>query len=69
MGFTFNADNVTTEIAQCTAVSAEYLPALVTGCVDPDTTIDAFLAALEEAGAPAIIAEIQAQIDAWVASK
>lgn len=69
MGFTFNADNVTTEIAQCTAVSAEYLPALVTGSVDPDTTIDAFLAALEEAGAPAIIAEMQAQIDAWAASK
>lgn len=69
LGFAFNSEPVSTEIAQCTAVVSEYLPALSCGAVDVDTTLEEFIAALKEAGVDTVIKEMQSQVDTWVAAK
>lgn len=69
LGFTFDPTNVQSEIAQCASVYEEYAPSLITGSVDPAKVLPEFLDKLESAGASKIIAEEQAQIDAWLASK
>ena len=69
LGFTFDPSNVQSEIAQCSSVYDEFGPSLVTGSVNPDEVLPQFLAKLESAGASKIMAEVQAQLDAWVASK
>lgn len=70
LGFAFDSEPVSTEIAQCSAVVEEYLPALNCGAVeDVEGTIDAFNAALEQAGVSTILSEMQSQIDAWLATK
>lgn len=69
LGFTFDPANVQSEIAQCASVYEEFGPSLITGTVDPEEILPQFLAKLETAGASKIIAEEQAQIDAWLAAK
>ena len=69
VGFAFDSEPVATQIAQCSAVAEEYLPALNCGAVDVDSTLEAFNAALKDAGVEQIIAEMQSQIDAWLATK
>lgn len=69
LGFAFDSEPVSTEIAQCTAVVSEYLPALSCGAVDVDSTLNEFIAALKEAGVDNIIAAMQSQINAWVTAK
>ena len=68
-GFVFDNSNVQTEIANVTSVVTEMLKPLVTGSVDPETTVPQFLERLQSAGVDTIIAEKQAQLDAWNASK
>lgn len=68
-GFVFDNSSVQTEIANVTSVVKEMLPSLVTGSVDPETTVPQFLERLETAGVDKIIAEKQAQLDEWNASK
>ena len=72
LGYTFDASNVATEITAVTNVVQEYVPSLVYGEVSEDE-LDAYLADLNErldkAGINDIIAENQAQLDAWLASK
>ncbi len=68
MGFTFDSSAVKTEYTAVTNVIEQYLPGLLCGSVDPTTEIPVFLERLEEAGLGDIIAEKQAQLDAWVAA-
>ena len=63
------SEPVATQIAQCSAVVEEYLPARNCGAVEVDSTLEAFNAALTDAGVDQIIAEMQSQIDAWLAAK
>ena len=42
LGFAFDSEPVATQIAQCSAVVEEYLPALNCGAVDVDSTLEAF---------------------------
>jgi len=65
LGFSFNPVPVQSEIAQCSSVVKEYLPALECGQVDIDRVLPDFLNKLDKAGADTIIAEMQKQIDAW----
>lgn len=67
LGFAFDSEPVSTEIAQCTAVVSEYLPALACGAVDVDSTLNEFISALKEAGVDDIIAEMQSQVNMWSA--
>lgn len=69
LGYTFDQSNVATQVAAVSAVYAQYAPALECGIVDPDEVLPEFLSALETAGINDVIAENQAQLNAWLASK
>lgn len=45
----------------------QYLPGLSCGSLNPDTEMDAFLEALDDAGMQTVIEEKQKQLDAWKA--
>ncbi|MCD8067520.1 MAG: ABC transporter substrate-binding protein, partial [Lachnospiraceae bacterium] len=66
-GFTYDALNMTNQITAIDAVIAEYTPALETGSVDLDTVYPEFLQKLEAAGIDEVVADKQAQFDAWLA--
>ncbi len=66
LGFAFNAEPVSTEIAAMDAIVAAQLPAICCGEVeDVDAAIAAMNADLEAAGLSVVLAEMQAQLDAW----
>lgn len=65
MGFTFDNSAVKTEYTAVTNVIEQYLYGLVCGSVDPTTEIPVFLERLADAGMGTIIAEKQAQLNAW----
>lgn len=67
-GFTFDPTPVKTELANCAAVINEVVPVLSNGAADPAQLLPDFLARLENAGIQAILAEKQAQLDAWRAA-
>lgn len=69
MGFSFDPSSVQSEIAQCTSVRQEFLPALELGIVDPDEYLPLFLEKLETAGMQTILDEAQRQIDEWKKSR
>lgn len=68
LGFVFDAEPVKTEIAQCNNVWDQYVPALETGTVDPEEFLPMAIQAFKDAGVDKIIAEKQAQLDAWAAA-
>ena len=68
-GFTFDATSVMNEITACTNVYQKYVPALLCGSLDPETTIPVLNEEMEKAGIQKIVDEKQAQFDAWKASK
>lgn len=63
-GFSFNPTNVQAELAQVAAVNKEYFNGQYT-TTDIDSYITERSAKLERAGMPAVIAELQKQMDAW----
>ncbi len=70
-GFTFNPENVKTEMTNCAAIVNEYKANFNTGMYGDNTesTLAEFLAKLETAGVSKIIAEKQSQLDAFLAQK
>ncbi len=68
-GFVFDSSAVKTQIANCSSVITEMVPALSNGDLDPEKAVPQFLERLETAGVNDIIAEKQAQLDAWLAAK
>jgi len=72
LGFRFVKDNVADQIAAVTSVIKEYANPLMCGAVDPEDPVlglEALRAALKDAGMEDILAEVQAQYDAWKAAK
>lgn len=69
MGFTFDSSPVKAEYTAVTNVIEQYLPGLICGSADPKTEIPMFLERLADAGLGEIIAQKQAQLDAWLAAK
>ncbi len=65
MGFNCDLNGVQTEVANCTAVIGEYEGPLMNGLLDFDSTYAEFIQKLKEAGVDTIIAEKQAQLDAF----
>lgn len=65
LGFTFDPAPVKNEIAQCSAVDAEYSPLLNTGSVDPDKVLPEYIDKLKKAGMDKVIVEKQRQLDEW----
>ena len=69
LGFSFDASKVEDQIANCKTIWDRYHPELLTGSVDPETTVKTMYEEMEAEGLNDIITEAQAQIDAWKASK
>ena len=69
MGFCFDSTNVKSELAQCNAVIAEYMPALGTGSANYKEKLAEFRAKLKTAGADKIIAEETRQIEKWMSEQ
>ncbi len=68
-GFTFDPTNVATEITSVQNVYDEYQKSLEYGFVEPTKGIQDMNSKMMEAGLDKIIAEKQAQLDAWAATK
>ncbi len=69
LGFVFDTTPVADEMAACTSVVDQYYLPLINGEVDIDETLAVFQQALKDAGIDKIVAEKQAQLDAWLAAK
>lgn len=69
LGFSFDSTKVADQITACTNVVSQYYTPLMYGEVDIDSTLKEFQSALKKAGIDDIIAEKQAQLDAWLKSK
>lgn len=65
MGFTFDPTNVSDEISACSALVDQYVNSLLLDVDDTDALYAAFLSDLQNEGINEIIAEKQAQLDAW----
>jgi putative aldouronate transport system substrate-binding protein len=65
VGFCYDSSNMTSQIMAVQNVITEYQPALCTGTADLETTYAEFLIKLEQNGINEIIADKQAQYDAW----
>lgn len=68
IGFVFDSSSVSTEIAALNNVLNEYRFGLENGEMDPDVYLPIFQQALRDAGIEKVIAEKQAQLDAWAAA-
>lgn len=68
-GFNFDDMAVKAEAANIAALKAEYEPLLLTGTVDPAEYLPDYLNKLKKAGSDKVQAELQKQLDAWVAEK
>jgi ABC-type glycerol-3-phosphate transport system substrate-binding protein len=68
LGFTFDSSPVADQVTACSNIIAQYYLPLINGEVDIDEVLPVFQQALHDAGIDAIIAEKQAQLDAWLAS-
>ena len=66
-GFTPSNANVLNEVAAVSNVVSQYSDVLTYGDVNPDEFYDQFISELKGAGIDTIIAEYQAQADAWLA--
>jgi putative aldouronate transport system substrate-binding protein len=65
IGFVFDMDPIMTELSGIRQITSEYVGPLCAGRADPETEIPKFLDALNASGVDALLAEEQAQLDAW----
>ena len=69
VGFSPDLTNVMDKCLAISAIWQEYKAELQTGTSDPDVVIPEMTQRMDEAGMQDVIAEVQAQLDAWVAAK
>jgi putative aldouronate transport system substrate-binding protein len=67
LGFLYDGSNCKTEVTAVNTVIKQYYIGLVTGELNPDDILPVFIEELEAAGINDIIADKQAQLDAWLA--
>ena len=67
LGFLYDGSNCKTEVTAVNTVIKQYYISLVTGELNPDDILPTFIEELESAGINDIIADKQAQLDAWLA--
>ncbi len=68
-GFMFNSENWDAEYAEIIAIKEQYWKDLACGVLDPDVAIPEILEKMNAAGLQDIIADAQAQLDAYLAGK
>jgi putative aldouronate transport system substrate-binding protein len=69
MGFLFDSSTIKTEVASLDSVNAEYGTVLKSGTADVDKVLPQFKEKMKQAGIDKAVAEVQKQLDAFVASK
>jgi len=70
VGYQYNSSKMVNQLVAINTVLNQYLPTLETGSEkDLDTTYNAFIKALKAANIDAVIADNQAQFDAWLANR
>ena len=69
LGFVFDPSPVADEMAACSSVVDQYYLPLINGEMDPESGLATLQQALKDAGVDKIVAEKQAQLDAWLAAK
>ncbi|WP_286080928.1 ABC transporter substrate-binding protein [Parablautia intestinalis] len=69
LGCVFDSTNVTNEYTACVNVFEKYYFAIMSGSMDTESTLETFRAELKAAGEDVVIAEKQAQLDAFLANK
>ena len=73
MGFSFDSSKVQLELSNCYYAYLEFINSFIWGVFTKEGEFDRqynkFLQKLEIAGASTVIAEMQKQVDAWLASK
>ena len=67
LGYIFDASSVASQKAAVDSVVSQYTGLVASGSLHPDKLLPEFLEALEAAGINDVIAENQAQLDAWLA--
>ncbi len=68
-GFTYMSDNVKNELVACINVKNQYKIALESGMLNPEEALPEYAQALKDAGIDMIIAEKQAQLDAYLVAE
>ncbi|MCU6712963.1 ABC transporter substrate-binding protein [Paenibacillus sp. J5C_2022] len=68
LGFNFDPTSVTTELAALSNVKEEFWTALMTGTVDPEEYLPKATDKFKAAGMDKVMAEMQKQLDEWVAA-
>ena len=69
LGYTFDSEEYSAEVAAITAVMQKYTPTLSAGAADPTVLLPEFLSELEAAGINEVMAANQTQLDAFLAQK
>ncbi len=69
LGYSFNAESVSSEVAAVETVMEQYCYSFNAGALDPDKALPEFIDALKAAGIDKVIAENQRQLDEWAANK
>ena len=73
LGFSFDTAPVVNEVSACTSVEKEYIGDLNRGQLsdaeEVSDIVDEFVDKLNASGVDTVIAEVQAQLDAWLAAK
>ncbi len=69
LGFNLDFTPIFNQISELYQIKTKYSKALSTGAVDPDEYLDLMLSEMEAAGAAEVQAEIQRQLDEWLAQQ
>ncbi len=69
MGFAFDNSEVADTIAACQAIFQEYKGIIHTGTGDPEANVAAMMEAMRASGFDDVVAAVQEQLDAYLASK
>lgn len=68
LGFLYNPDSLKQEYAQVNAIMGEMIPAVMSGTVDPETSIPKYVDRLKKAGLDKLTEDAQKQINTWKAT-
>lgn len=69
LGFSFDNSKVADQLNACKSIFEEYKGLVFTGAGDPEVVLPELMGKLRTAGFDDVQAEVQAQYDAWLASK
>jgi putative aldouronate transport system substrate-binding protein len=68
-GFNFDNSTVKDKVAAMASIAAEYKNSLGSGTIDPVKYVPEYIEKMKKAGIEDVKAEVQKQVDAWLATK